>query len=196
MSKLFETPEAIIAGISKGDQEAETAMIEKYGRALMYILEKRTGDKERAKDLQQETFLVVLQKLRREPLSDPTKLAAYLQNTAVNLHIGEIRKEVRRKTSPNSDYIEAIESSNNDAYRDLVNARSKVAVKQLLEELQNARDRKILTLYYIEEKDKVSICEILDLSHRHFDRVISRARSRFREIVESRKDEIPLEMTT
>lgn len=187
MSALFETSEAIVAGIHKGEREAEIAMVEKFGRALMYILERRTGDKERAKDLHQEAMLVVLQKLRTEPIADPTKLAAYLHNTAINLHIGEIRKEARRKTTPNSELIESIENSNTDQYLHLVQSRSADAVRQLLNELENDRDRKILTMYYIEEEDKTQICELLELSHRHFDRVISRARSRFKDLVEQEK---------
>ena len=194
MSQLFETSEDIVAGINKGDREAETAMIKKYGRALIYILERRTGDKERAKDLQQETFLIVLQKLRREPITDPTKLAAYLQRTAVNLYIGEVRKDIRRNTNPDSEIVAAIADTQEDQLTKLLKDRSKFAIRQLINELGNDRDRKILMLYYIHEHEKSLVCEELNLSTRHFDRVISRARSRFRELVENNVEKIPLEV--
>ncbi len=194
MSKTFETSEAIVAGIVEGDRLAEKAMVEKYGKALQFILERRTGNRENSKDLAQDTFLIVLQKLRTEPLKDPSKLGAYLQRTAINLHIGEIRKDIRRNTTADSELLEAFAKSEGDQYRKLVDERAKIAVKKLISELHNERDRHILTLYYIEEGEKEVICEELELSIRHFDRVISRARSRFRELIDSRRDEIPVEL--
>jgi RNA polymerase sigma-70 factor (ECF subfamily) len=160
------------------------------------VLEKRTGDRERAKDLQQEAFLIVLQKLRAEPLQDPSKLSAYLQNTAINLYIGEVRKEIRRNTTADSELIDAFAGTETDQFQELVQARAQAAVKQIIKELKNERDRKILTLYYIEESDKEQICQELDLSLRHFDRVISRARTRFRQLIEDNPDEALLEMST
>lgn len=193
MSQKFETSEAIVAGINKGDREAETAMVEKFGRGLLYVLEKRTGDKERAKDIYQEALLIVLQKLRNEPLSDPSKLAAYLHSTAINLHIGQVRKEIRQNTTTDTDLMETISLGSDNQYQALVEERAGEAISRLIDELNNERDRRILLLYYIQDNDKEEVCKELNLSHRHFDRVISRARLRFRELVEDRQDEIPLE---
>ncbi len=193
MSEQFETSESIVAAIYQGDRNAEEALVRKYGRALSYILDRRTGDKERAADLQQETFLIVIQKLRNKPLEDPSKLAAYLQSTAVNLYIGEIRKESRRKTSPDSTLIDAIARSTEDVYQDLLRQQAGSATRQMLDELNNERDREILKLYYLDDKDKTEICDELDLSHRHFDRVISRARLRFKSLIEDQLDDLSSE---
>jgi RNA polymerase sigma-70 factor (ECF subfamily) len=193
LSEQFETSESIVAAIYQGDRNAEEALVRKYGRALSYILDRRTGDKERAADLQQETFLIVIQKLRNKPLEDPSKLAAYLQSTAVNLYIGEIRKESRRKTSPDSTLIDAIARSTEDVYQDLLRQQAGSATRQMLDELNNERDREILKLYYLDDKDKTEICDELDLSHRHFDRVISRARLRFKSLIEDQLDDLSSE---
>lgn len=196
MSKSFETSEAIVAGIVEGDRLAEKAMVEKYRKPLVFIIERRTNNRENAKDILQDTFLIVLQKLRTEPLKDPSKLGAYLQRTAINLHIGEVRKSIRRNTTTDSELIDAYAESEGDQHQKLVDERAKIAVKKLLSELHNERDRNILTLYYIQEGEKDAICEELELSLRHFDRVISRARSRFKELMDGRQDEIPLEMSS
>ena len=196
MLPKYETPEAIVAGINKGDRNAETAMVKKYSGTLLYILEKRTQDKEKAKDLRQEALLVVLQKLRKESITDPSKLAAYLQNTAINLHIGEVRKEIRRQTTADTDTVSIIADSREDHFSELVQDRVKFAVRQVINELKNERDRKILILYYVEEKEKPEICEELELSIRHFDRVISRARSRFKALVKEGKEPLPLEVAS
>lgn len=196
MSQLYETSEAIVAGIGNGDRKAEIALIEKYGRSLLYILERRTGDPDRAQDLQQDTFIIILQKLRVEPLSDPSKLSAYLHKTATNLEIGHIRKEVRRKTRSDSEFVEMQVSKEDDQYAQLLRQRSIAAVRSIINGLSNDRDRRLLTLYYVEDRDKDFICQELALDFRHFDRVISRARRRFRALLESEKQDINAESET
>ena len=47
-----------------------------------------------------------------------------------------------------------------------------------------ARDRDLLWRYYVLEHDKVSLCHAYTLSFEHFDRVVHRARIRFKELVE------------
>lgn len=195
MSAEYGTSESIVSGIKKGDRLAEEALVLKYGTALQYVLERRTGDSDKARDLQQDTFVIVLQKLRSDSLNDPSKLGAYIQKTAINLHIGDVRKEVRRGTFTNSELIDSQVDGEGNQYQALVQYRARYAVGRLIAELHNDRDKKILTLFYIEDLDKELVCEKLKLSYRHFDRVISRARLRFKELVESRQDEIPIELS-
>ncbi len=47
------------------------------------------------------------------------------------------------------------------------------------------RDRQILYRFYIAEEDKERICADLDLSSLHFNRVLFRARQRFKDLLES-----------
>lgn len=184
MSDSNETPEAIAAGIEKGDKNAERALIEKYQKILYFVLSNRTRDPELAKDLVQDTFVIVLEKLRNNSLEDPSKLAAYLQSTAINLYIGEVRKSERRKTSADTELIESVSENEGDQYRRVLQEQARIAVRKHIAELPQERDRKILHRYYLEEKDKEEVCSELDLDHRHFDRVISRARTRFKELVD------------
>jgi len=184
LSDSNETPEAIAAGIEKGDKNAERALIEKYQKILYFVLSNRTRDPELAKDLVQDTFVIVLEKLRNNSLEDPSKLAAYLQSTAINLYIGEVRKSERRKTSADTELIESVSENEGDQYRRVLQEQARIAVRKHIAELPQERDRKILHRYYLEEKDKEEVCSELDLDHRHFDRVISRARTRFKELVD------------
>lgn len=185
LSSSPETPEGLVSAIGKGNSHAETVLLEKYYRKVLFILRKRTGNEEQARDLCQEAFRVVLERLRREPLDEPGKLPSYLLNTAINLHIGEIRKSERRKTHADSDYLDAVADEESSHFDMLARERARRAVRGLLEELDNERDRRILYLYYIDEMDKEEVCTELDLSHRHFDKVISRARKRFKDLLDS-----------
>jgi len=54
----------------------------------------------------------------------------------------------------------------------------------LIEQMKVPRDREILYRFYVRDQGKPLICDALDLSNAHFDRVINRARNRFRALVE------------
>ena len=193
MQNLYETSEQIVAGIGQGESKAEAAMVHRYAQTLLFVLQKRTGNTERARDLMQETFLVALQRLRTRPLDDPSKLSAFLQRTAINLFIGEHRKDMRRNTDADSELIESVSSLEPDQYQLLLKERSKFAIRRMLNELSEERDKMILTSYYLEDLDKAEICNKLNLTHRHFDRVLYRARNRFRELVGNLGEDSALE---
>jgi DNA-directed RNA polymerase specialized sigma24 family protein len=57
---------------------------------------------------------------------------------------------------------------------------------RMLDEMPAERDREILVRFYLNDEDKEQICRDLRLSEEHFNRVIFRARNRFRELVEHR----------
>jgi RNA polymerase sigma-70 factor (ECF subfamily) len=57
--------------------------------------------------------------------------------------------------------------------------------RQLLEQLSKKRDREILQRYYLEEEEKDTICEDMELTDLHFNRVIHRAKQRLRLLAES-----------
>jgi RNA polymerase sigma-70 factor (ECF subfamily) len=63
----------------------------------------------------------------------------------------------------------------------VLQAEKSKRVRQLLSELSD-RDREILRRFYIEEEDKERICADLKLSSLHFNRVLHRARERYREL--------------
>lgn len=185
MSQALDTPGQIASAISQGDRKAEAVLLDRYYRTLLYILRKRVRDEEHARDLCQETFRITIERLRREPLAEPEKLAAFLQSIAANLSIAEGRKRERRQTYADSDYVELVADTGADQSVVLDRERIASAVRHLLTELDNLRDQRILYRYYIDELDKEEICAELELTHRHFDKVISRARTRFRELVDA-----------
>jgi RNA polymerase sigma-70 factor (ECF subfamily) len=52
-----------------------------------------------------------------------------------------------------------------------------------LDELGTPRDREILTRVYLRDEDKTDVCAALDVDATHFNRVLFRARQRFRELL-------------
>jgi RNA polymerase sigma-70 factor (ECF subfamily) len=61
-----------------------------------------------------------------------------------------------------------------------------LAVRALLRELPQSRDRLMLKRFYLDDHDKELICQELNLSEAAFNQALSRARRRFRQILEER----------
>ncbi|MES2606004.1 MAG: sigma-70 family RNA polymerase sigma factor [Pseudomonadota bacterium] len=183
----YETPALIATAIYQGDAQAETVLFERYYKSTLYILERKTGDHQLAQDLCQEAFCIMLERLRSQPLADPDKLAGFLHNIAVNLHIADVRKSGRRKTWPDQELIDRVTDKSHSQYQTLLRDKAAAAVRLLIDSMDNPRDRQLLHGFYIEEKDKDELCAELALSQRHFDKVLFRAKQRFKEFVLEKK---------
>ena len=59
-------------------------------------------------------------------------------------------------------------------------------VKRLLGEMSSPRDREVLVRFYLKEEERGTLCRSLGLTDLQFNRVIFRARERFRELLEHR----------
>lgn len=173
----------LVARIGRGDSAAEHEMVARYERGLGYLLRRRTGDADLARDLCQDTFRVAIEKLRAEPLNEPERLAGYLRGVAVNLVVGLERKNARRATTSDSDRVEATADGRAGPFDDVSSEQVGAAVRRLLGELRTPRDREILTRLYIYDEDKDSICRSLGIDSTHFNRVLYRAKQRFRELL-------------
>ena len=180
-------PVVLAERIRLGQREAEAELVRRYSRPLMTMLRQRTGDEQRAEDVHQDTFCIVLERLRTRGIDDPGRLAAFIHRTAVNVLIGDVRKEARRQTYADTDTIQRVRDSEPDHLQRLISRESGNAVRETVLELQNTRDRELLYRYYILQQEKPIVCKALELTPEHFDRVIYRAKQRFKKIIQQRQ---------
>jgi RNA polymerase sigma-70 factor (ECF subfamily) len=169
--------------IRQGSRDAEGEMVRRYGAGLLYLLKRRTRDAELALDLRQDTFRVAIEKLRGSALDEPARLAAYLRGVALNLWVAHRRKDTRRATTPDSDAIELAADEHGGPFEHVSREQVRRAVDVLLGELGTPRDRDLLTRFYIRDEDKETICSALDVDSVHFNRVLFRAKQRFRDLL-------------
>ncbi|HYX24752.1 MAG TPA: sigma-70 family RNA polymerase sigma factor [Thermoanaerobaculia bacterium] len=185
----FEPGEAQVATdlvrrIAAGDAAAEAALVERYSRGLLYLLRRQGVSPELADDLHQETFRIVLERLRRRALDDPAGLAGFLRGTAHNLAVAEHRKTARRRTDANPEGLEhAVHAGPGQLQTVLLDEEANI-VRRLIGELPTARDQQLLMRFYVAEEEKETICSDLGLDSLHFNRVLFRARNRFKELLE------------
>ena len=169
-------------GVSAGDAAAETELVRYFERGVLMILTRATGDPELARDLCQDTFVIVLKRLRSSPLEEPARLAAFIAQTARNLAIAEKRRDSRRRTNPDSETIDA--TADDAPSREQVSEAESAAtaVRRLLQGLKSVRDRAAIVRYYLDEESKEKICADLGLTELQFNLVLFRARDRLRQI--------------
>ena len=169
----------LVAKIIAGDSEAEAALVQQYSRGLSVILHQATGDSAVAEDLFQDTFRIALEKIRRGEVRDPEKLSGFICSLARNLALLHFRRFPRSTTFKEADAKE-IRSSSPNQLDELLNREKVRAIRQVLSELGSQRDREILYRFYISEEKKDQICADLELDSLQFNRVLHRARERYR----------------
>ena len=181
------TPAELVKRIISGDTSAESSMVEKYQRGLMLMLSRKVG-KIVAEDIAQETWRIVIEKVRQGALREPAALAGFIVQTGRN----QLLMHFRRQKNHMEEFVEGTSMPANEDLSNafdpecgLYNSQLTTLIKGLLKELKTPRDRVILTRYYVEEQDKEEICEALSISELHFNRVIFRAKKRFKSILDS-----------
>ena len=173
--------------IAAGDREAEGELVRRYSRGVLFHLRRMSRDPAESDDLHQETFRVVIERLRREELADPSRLAAFTLRTARNLFLMAQRKRVRRgEDRDETDREGELDDPADPApgqLAEVLREETVARVHAVLRELPTARDRAVLLRFYVAEEDKERICADLGLSSLHFNRVLFRARQRLRELL-------------
>ncbi|MEM7360794.1 MAG: sigma-70 family RNA polymerase sigma factor [Pseudomonadota bacterium] len=180
----FPPARELVLSIGAGNAAAEQALVEQYWKGLYFILKKRCNDPQLAADLVQDTFIIVISKARNGEIKTPEALTAFVRQTGVNLMLAHFRKENRRATEAYGEVNIEIPDQKSNLTRAVESGQTLELVQQLINELTVERDRDILMSYFVKEEDKGKICERLDLTTAHFDRVLFRARARLKQLVE------------
>ena len=172
----------LVERILSGDRSAEAELVERYRRGVSVILMRAMGQRSMIEDLLQDTFQVALEKIRRGDLREPEKLSGFMCNLARNLAIDHVRRASRHERAERE--LQLNSPAPPDALQRLLAAEKAGIVRRILNELRPARDREVLYRFYIAEQEKQQICAELGLTSLHFNRVVFRARERYRELYE------------
>jgi RNA polymerase sigma-70 factor (ECF subfamily) len=180
----------LVRRIVSGEPAAEAELVDRFSRALSFLSRRLTRDDTAAEDLYQETFRLVIEKVRKGELREPERLPGFVSSMARNLFLGSARRVGRRlKWQGDSEATETAPDPAPGQLARLLVKEKAAAVRGVLGELKNDRDREILSRYYISGEDKEDICRDLELSDLHFNRVLFRARQRYKELFERRQGE-------
>jgi len=191
-----EQIESLVVAALRGDRQAESNMLAALRPGVLAVL--RFGAFYRwidAEDLTQETLQILAERVRARTIDDPRKVFAFAAATARNLALNAARKMLRQQTVVDSELVDEIAQNIEMEQGDLSDADDRQlaeAVMSLLDELPTPRDRQVLIRFYLDGAGKQVLCRELGLSPKHFDRVLMRARSRLRTIIERRAPHLAL----
>lgn len=170
--------------IARRDRSAEEEFVRRYRMGLLKVLRQRTGRESEAEDLLHDAFIIALKRLRQGTIRQPERLSGFMFGLARNLVIDQIRKEHRRRTDSADDWLPLIPDGHPGQLSEMLRAEKALIARRVLSKLQLERDRQILFRYYIAGEDKKQICLDLQLSSLHFNRVLHRARCRYKALYE------------
>lgn len=171
-------PSGLAERIQSGDSSAERAFIERFSRGVRAIL-RRATEGTAVDDLYQETFRIALERIRGGALRDPAQLAGFVAALARNLAIEHFRRG-RHVLPGGAELLEQMEAPASNPVDILSQREEAECVRRVLEELPVERDREVLRRYYLTADDGELICHDFGLTRLQLNRVLYRARERFR----------------
>jgi RNA polymerase sigma-70 factor (ECF subfamily) len=173
--------EQLVEQIRAGEVEGMESLYRVFARGVRFYLCRQLGPQE-LDDKVHDTFLIVVQAIRRGELREPERL------------MGFVRTVVRRQVAAHID--QAVQSRRERADVESgahvvdvrLNPEEVLALKQRAEIVQRAlrdisgRDREILTRFYLLEQTQEEICHTMSLTETQFRLLKSRAKARFGEL--------------
>lgn len=165
------------------DPQRFAAQLQRDYPGLVAVLERRVGDRQLALDMLHDAIVTTLDKLGAGTRLTPEMLAGFVFRTALNHLRNRRRRDRLQLVEPDAGESLPADAAIGPAAQSQ-DAGMRAVVRRLLQDLSCSRDREILVRYYLDEEDKLALCESMALTGPQFDRVIFRARDRFRSLLE------------
>jgi RNA polymerase sigma-70 factor (ECF subfamily) len=166
------------------NRDSIAQLVEEQYPSLLWLLRRKLHDPQLAADVLNEAFATALEHLQAGRIEDPSLLAGYVFQVALNHERNHRRKfDERHDHRVDSDTLDQMPARSSASDADL-DTRLMGHVRQVVLELTTERDREIVKRFYLDEEDKDVICRDLGLLPLHFDKVVFRARQRLRALLE------------
>jgi RNA polymerase sigma-70 factor, ECF subfamily len=151
-----------------------------FSKGVRFYLCRQLGAQE-LEDKVHDTFVIVVQAIRRGDLREPERLMGFIRTVVrrqVAAHIDVAIQSRREHTGLDGPSI--IDASSDPEENFIVQQKA-----ELMEKILGGmpkRDREILTRFYLDEQPQDQICREMRLSETQFRLLKSRAKSRFGEL--------------
>lgn len=169
--------------IMSGDAGAEKEFVQLNHAWLLFVIRRQFARSCHHEDILHDAFMVVLGKLQRSKIKSPESILAYLRSTAINIGYEYMKKDKKFSSAVKQDFIDLIADAQDTLLSQLVWDDKVHFVKQVINELGQERDQDILLQFYFHHVSKVRICQNMELTSEHFDRVIYRAKERLKMLI-------------
>lgn len=142
-----------------------------------------TRNADLAADLLQDAIVTALRKLRTGEIEHRNQLDGYVYRVALN-HLRNHRRTDKSGVSDADGALGLVDAAAESRPVRCIQAEQWAGVvRRLMSEMSSARDREVLVRFYLREEERGKLCQSLGLTDMQFNRVIFRARRRFRELL-------------
>src|SRR5277367_6169038 len=168
----------LVRRIQRGDESGMEDLYRIFARGIRFYLCRQLGPQE-LDDKIHDTFLIVVQAIRRGEIREPERLMGFVRTVVrrqVAAHIDQVVHNRREQINLNVSVRVADRRRNPEqsaAFRQKTQFMLDV-LKQLSD-----RDRAILTRFYLHEQSQEQICADMSLTETQFRLLKSRAKARF-----------------
>jgi RNA polymerase sigma factor (sigma-70 family) len=156
-------------------------LYELFSKGIRFYLCRQLGPQE-LDDKVHDTFVVVVQAIRRGELREPSRLMGFVRTIVrrqVAAHIDKV-VHTRRDQIDLDSTVRLADPEGNPEERAMFSQRTAL-INHVLGELSE-RDREILTRFYLLEQSQDQICSEMGLTETQFRLLKSRAKARFGEL--------------
>lgn len=171
----------LVGRIQGGQTDGMEELYRLFSRGIRFYLCRQLGPQE-LDDKVHDTFLVVVQAIRRGELREPQRLMGFVRTIVrrqVAAHIDRVVQSRKEQADLDSS-VRVADPQANPEESAIFHQRNDL-IHRVLAEL-SARDREILTRFYLQEQCQDEICQGMGLSETQFRLLKSRAKARFGEL--------------
>jgi RNA polymerase sigma factor (sigma-70 family) len=172
---------SLVERIKAGSQEAMAELYRLFSKGIRFYLCRQLGPQE-LDDKVHDTFLIVVQAIRRGDLREPERLMGFVRTVVrrqVAAYIDQAVQNRREQADIESGVI--IVDAKRNPEEKAIGRQNEDLMAQVLRSM-STRDREILTRFYLHEQTQDQICADMDLSETQFRLLKSRAKARFGEL--------------
>ncbi len=184
-SDSWETCASLVERIRTGQTDGMEELYELFLKGIRFYLCRQLGTQE-LDDKVHDTFVVVVQAIRRGELREPERLMGFVRTIVRRQVAAHIDRAVHlRKDRLDVDSgLKIIDPTTNPEENAVFKQRIEL-IRMVLSEM-GERDREILTRFYLHEQSQAQICSEMDLTETQFRLLKSRAKLRFGELGKKR----------
>ena len=163
--------------LTDGDPAVGRHFTSYFGDLVRIKLRRRGWSSHDIEDICQETFLRVLQTLRRGGLQQPERLGAFVNSVSNNVML-EFCRSHRRNPTADEEGSEPADAAIS-AEGALVSRERKDMVQSVLAELPEG-DRQVLRMIFLDETARDEVCAALNVDRDYLRVVLHRACAKFK----------------
>ena len=182
--EFFTFDAAYLERLMAGDPEIERHFHEYFSELILIKLRARQYARNVIEDVRQETFLRVLQALRRKGIREPERIGAFV-NSVCNNVVLEFGRSGARLTLL-EEGVPEVADDRADSEQELVTREEAAQVRSVLSQM-SPKNRQLLSAVFLEERPNEEVCRQFNVDQNYLRVLLFRARAQFRQTMEKRK---------